>query len=139
MHLRLPGWLSLRPLFRSHLRRNAFLHVQPSVGTHAMTGSKVCVTSDFTGQVQHHALRERGGHRPLCERCRPGGGRDLGRPGSIPSSEGGLTALVRQCWPTKGRESRRARTNAVQCLARDPQSFLAGKATCFARESSPLR
>jgi hypothetical protein len=38
----------------------------------------------------------------------------LGHPGSIPSAEGGLTALVRQRCRTKGRESRLAAPQ-LQC------------------------
>ena len=69
----------------------------------------------FACQVQHHDLRGRGEHRARRGLRVPGGGRDLGRPGSIPSAEGGLAAPVRQCGRTKGRESRRARTMALQC------------------------
>ena len=54
-------------------------------------------------QVQQHELHARAGLPGLRG---PGGGRDLGHPGSIPSAEGGLTALVRQDERTKGRESR---------------------------------
>ena len=60
-------------------------------------------------QVQQHEGREVDGppgHRGLRGLRGPGGGRDLGHPGSIPSAEGGLTALVRKDWRTKGRESR---------------------------------
>ena len=57
-------------------------------------------------QVQQHELRELDGLPGHCGLRGPGGGRELGRPGSIPSSEGGLTALVRQRCRTEGRESR---------------------------------
>lgn len=79
-----------------------------------------CFTRAFTCQVLHRDRRQRQEHRGLrgLRGLRghrvPGGGRDLGHPGSIPSAEGGLTALVRQRCRTKGRESRLAAPQ-LQC------------------------
>ena len=53
------------------------------------------------------------------------GGRDLGHPGSIPSSEGGLSAVVRQRRRTKGRESRfPAAIPQKECAQAERRDFL---------------